>query len=77
MLRIHNAKLAALGMKGGKTKYEAVKMSLFVAETEQFIGSNLDFIGKIDMLKIEEQERGDGRRQVRMNVMQWKNSWPS
>ena len=57
LLRVHNAKMPALAMKGGRTKYEAVKKSLFVAETEQFIGANLDLIGKLAMLEIEEHER--------------------
>ena len=37
LLRIHNARMSALSIKGGgKVKHAPVKMSLFMAETEQF-----------------------------------------
>ena len=45
-------------------KIQGVRTSLFVAETEQFIGSNLNLIEKIDMLKIgstEKEEMGEGK----------------
>ena len=74
--RIHNARLSVLSIKGGgKIKYVAKKMNLFVAETEQWIGGNLDLIGKIDMLKIEEMERkrwemaSDGGREAMEEFM--------
>ena len=41
----------------GRVPHVSVKTSLFMSETEQLIGSNLDLIGKIDMLEIEEMER--------------------
>jgi hypothetical protein len=62
LLRVYNAKLTALAMKGGKTKYEAVKMSLFVAETEAFIGFNLDSTWKLDLLDIEDHERKKAKK---------------
>ena len=61
--------------EGKEIKYVAKKMNLFVAETEQWIGGNLDLIGKIDMLKIEERERkrwemaSDGDREAMEEFM--------
>ena len=56
--RLHNAKLSVLSLKGGgNVKYVVKTMNLFVAETELWIGDNLDLIGKIYTLRTEEMER--------------------
>ena len=56
--RNHNAKMSVLSLKGGeRVQYATKTVSLFAAETEVWIGGNLDQIGKIDTLEIEESER--------------------
>ena len=56
--RIHGTKLSVLSLRGGgNVTYVMKTMNLFMAETELWIGGNLDLVGKIDTLKIEELEK--------------------
>ena len=64
LLRVHCAKMATVVMKRGSKLLgsNAINKSLFAAETEVFIGSNLDSIGKLDPLEIEDHERKGAKK---------------